>query len=226
MSAAAATSIVARSASDVARVLAQRPKKRGGNRTLITGDGGPAVLSATASEIATILGSKPHEVVLIDIVSPSPLGAPGFLDLAAGSAKFEDVLQVYGAGLPSIRAGRAAGFPGFQSLAGNVGWVMEALDSSYTNVVIVADIERARDLLEALNGNVGTGVLVPAIGVGRQVAEGFLGYSVPGMTCIILEAPSEPVPTGRDAMADASTSLGRRDSGLKRLPPVGIGRPS
>jgi hypothetical protein len=228
MSTGAATPIIASSASDVAQLLAQRPKRRGGNRTLITGDGGPAKLSATASELAAILGSKPNAVVLIDLVSPSPPGAPGFLDLAAGSAKFEDVVQVYGAGLPSIRAGRAVGFPGFQSLAGNVGWVMEALDSSYGNVVIVADIDRARDLLEALNGNFGTGILVPATGAGAsgQVEEGFLGYSVPGMTCIVLEAPSEPGPTGRGAVAGAGTPLRRMDPGFKRLPPTGIGRPS
>ena len=117
--------------------------------------------TAAAIELARALAEKWQPVVLVDLTKGAaavsgPLGlprTPGLTDLAAGRARFEDVvhvdaetpLQVIPAGNPAVQSSGDAAETFLR--------IFDALSQTYDCVVIHADADTARQVERTLNGS-------------------------------------------------------------------------
>lgn len=176
------------SPNDAARHIAAIAGDRRGYRTLLVGDGIEG--AAEARELASNLTASGRQCVLIDWswdgkgIAPA-LGLParpGMNDLLGGRATFDDVIVR----LPDSDAHAiACGAP----IAGGtlldpdwIGLVLDALDETYDHVVVVARLETARALFEAIEGRFDAGIVMSerrAQGTSINAAPGvFLGFEV------------------------------------------------
>ena len=172
-------------------------------RILITGESDTVDLLGCAADLAGRLASETNQVVLVDwtmagdedqfeAVDRSSLGLS---DLVSGAASFEDVLRPGQSGpWHRISSGTGAKERKLHTHGSNVELVFAALDAIYPHVIVVAHRAGARDLLEALDGELALGVVCAARDrdPGAPIEEGFLGYDVPGMPLVWLEAHQQP----------------------------------
>lgn len=174
---------------DSARHLAGRAKGRKGYRTLLVADqidGG-----AEARELVSTLATVGRRCVLVDWSRDgrglaAKLGvAPrsGMNDLLDGRASFDDVI----ARLPEsdahvIAAGAVPADPARPLDTDWINLVLDALDEAYDHIVVVAQMDEARSLFEAIEGRFDAGILMSdrrsqgaTINAGPGV---FLGFEV------------------------------------------------
>ena len=176
------------STSDAARHVAALAAERRGYRTLIVGDGIDG--AGEARDFASALAASGRRCVLIDwsrsgkgIATALGLPAqPGINDLLSGRATFDDVIvrlpdsdaHVIACGAPV--AGGTPLDPDW------IGLVLDALDETYDHVVVVARLDAARVLFEAMEGRFDAGVVMSerrAQGTNINAAPGvFLGFEV------------------------------------------------
>jgi uncharacterized protein involved in exopolysaccharide biosynthesis/Mrp family chromosome partitioning ATPase len=169
--------VVARTAKDATRIVLVAPVATATDAT------------AAAIELARALTSKWQPVVLVDLTRGAaavsgPLGlprAPGFTDLAAHRASFENVvqvdsespLQVIPAGNPAVKASgeEAQGFLR----------IFEALTQTYECVVLHADADTARKVGHMLDGRQHIVIAVLPAGVsGKNGEQRMQEFASPG----------------------------------------------
>jgi Mrp family chromosome partitioning ATPase len=140
-----------------------------GYRTLIVGDSVDIDVRVEAIELAWALSRAGRQVVLVDWASDGvglapDLGvasSPGFTDLLAGDASFEDVIRpIADGGFHFVPSGTAE-----QTNAGDIdpdriNLLLDALDEAYEDVLITGPYAAARDYFRAIEGRVDAGVLV------------------------------------------------------------------
>jgi capsular polysaccharide biosynthesis protein len=169
----------------------------GASRALLVA-GASAKVDATpeAIQIARALVARPEQVVLVDVTRGAsavsgPLGlprSPGFTDLAAGRAGFEEVvridgdtsLQVIAAGNPKV-AGNGDETERFTRL-------FEALTQAYDRVVLHADRDLVRKLIPALKFELSVVVAVLPAGLsGKSTGEDLADFSALGCPVVPYE---------------------------------------
>lgn len=176
------------STNDAARHIAAVAAERRGYRTLLVGDGIDG--AGEARDFASSLAVSGRRCVLIDwsrngkgIAAALGLSAqPGINDLLGGRAMFDDVIVR----LPDSDAHViASGAPVASSIALDADWVslvLDALDETYDHVVVVARLDAARALFEAIEGRFDAGIVMSerrAQGTNINAAPGvFLGFEV------------------------------------------------
>jgi Mrp family chromosome partitioning ATPase len=158
-----------------------------------------------AIKIARNLVARREQVVLVDLTRGSsavsgPLGlprAPGFTDLAAGRASFDDVirvdtdtpLQVITAGNPAVK-GDGEEVDRFMR-------VFEALTEAYDCVVLHADGDSVRKLAPALKFELPIAVVVLPQGASVESEEGELGdFASLGCQVVVYEKTGKDGRTG------------------------------
>jgi len=171
---------------------------KGGTPRAVLVAGVSAKVDATpeAIEIARSLVARREQVVLLDVTSGAtavsgPLGlprAPGFTDLAAGLAGFEDVvridadtpLQVITTGNPKVKA------KGEET--DRFARIFEALTQVYDCVVLHADREAVRNLTPALKFELPVVVVVLLAGAAaKSAAEDLKDFSALGCPVVVYE---------------------------------------
>jgi capsular polysaccharide biosynthesis protein/Mrp family chromosome partitioning ATPase len=171
--------------------------KAGASRALLVA-GASAKVDATpeAIQIARTLVARRDQVVLVDVTRGAstvsgPLGlprSPGFTDLAAGRAGFDEVvridddtsLQVIAAGNPKV-AGNGAETERFTPL-------FEALTQAYDRVVLHADRDVVRKLTPALKFELSVVVAVlPAGSSDKSTGEDLADFSALGCPVVAYE---------------------------------------
>ena len=189
-------------------------KGRGAPRALLVA-GVSAKVDATpeAIQIARALVARREQVVLVDLTRGASavsgaLGlprAPGFTDLAAGRAGFDDVvridadtpLQVIAAGNPKVKAkgDEAESFTR----------VFEALTQVYDRVVFHADREAVRTLAPALKFELPVVVAVLPPGAGaKSLTQDLSGFSALGCPVLVYEQNGKEPRSGLLARVAAS----------------------
>jgi Mrp family chromosome partitioning ATPase len=189
-------------------------KGRGAPRALLVA-GVSAKVDATpeAIQIARALVARREQVVLVDLTRGASavsgaLGlprAPGFTDLAAGRAGFDDVvridadtpLQVIAAGNPKVKAkgDEAESFTR----------VFEALTQVYDRVVFHADREAVRTLAPALKFELPVAVAVLPPGAGaKSLTQDLSGFSALGCPVLVYEQNGKEPRSGLLARVAAS----------------------
>jgi len=163
---------------------------------LVAGASSKVDATPEAIQIARSLVARREQVVLVDLTcGPSavsgPLGlprAPGFTDLTAGRAGFEDVvridadtpLQVITTGNPKVK--------GNGEETDRFARVFEALTQAYDCVVLHADREAMRKLMPALKFELPVVVAVLPAGAGsKSAAEDLKGFSALGCPVVVYE---------------------------------------
>ena len=188
------------------------PKGQGAARILMTGEGAGQTTFDAATALAQRLATFAAPVVVIDLAPGGPGDHPGFRDLVLGSATFEDVVRPsVGGPWHLIAAGQHADGAQFRAHGANVELVLSALEAIYGHVVIAAPRAVAKDLLEAVDGNFGVGIVCadPARSASAPIEEGFLGYDVSGLSAVWL-----------DGVARGGRSAPSRSSPVSRLSPA------
>jgi uncharacterized protein involved in exopolysaccharide biosynthesis len=176
------------STNDAARHIAAVAAERRGYRTLLVGDGIDG--SGEARDYASALAASGRRCVLIDwsrsgkgVASALGLAAqPGVNDLLGGKATFDDVILR----LPDSEAHFVAcGASVAEGTPLDPDWislVFDALDETYDHVVVVARLDAARELFEAIEGRFDAGIVMSerrAEGANINAAPGvFLGFEV------------------------------------------------
>jgi uncharacterized protein involved in exopolysaccharide biosynthesis len=189
-------------------------KGRGAPRALLVA-GVSAKVDATpeAIQIARALVARREQVVLVDLTRGAlavsgALGlprAPGFTDLAAGRAGFDDVvridadtpLQVIAAGNPKVKAkgDEAESFTR----------VFEALTQVYDRVVFHADREAVRTFAPALKFELPVVVAVLPRGAGaKSLTQDLSGFSALGCPVLVYEQNGKEPRSGLLARVAAS----------------------
>lgn len=200
----------------VTRLLANSDGKSG-YRTIVVGSEPQTDGSREAVAIAMELSGRGRDVVLVECSADSQgLSAmldvrttPGFAELLAGTASFEDVITTVPAStLHVIPAGRRNAGAEFD--ANRLNLTLDALDEAYGDVVITGGHEEVRALFEAIEGRIDAGVLVvSASAVGPDEGDGrFLGYEVSEIDVLHFEQ------SHGDAAARRSTGALRALSGV------------
>jgi uncharacterized protein involved in exopolysaccharide biosynthesis len=188
-------------------VIIEKAGTQGGHRTLVTGserdiDAGSEAL-ATANELA----AAGRSVVLVDWSLEGRGMAhlagvpekPGVTDLLAGKASFEDVVvRVPNSEVHMMASGSALAVEDVSVDSDGLNLVLDALDEAYDHIVVAANFEEARKLLEAIQGRFDAGVTVSdaAHRVGGLVSDTtFLGFEVTGIELIHYVRPAKTVAT-------------------------------
>jgi len=172
-----------------------------GYRTLIVGDSVDIDVRVEAIELAWALSRAGRQVVLVDWASDGvglapDLGvasSPGFTDLLAGDASFEDVIRpIADGGFHFVPSGTAE-----QTNVGDIdpdriNLLLDALDEAYEDVLITGPYAAARDYFRAIEGRVDAGVLVRS-GLETEDAEAdsgqrLLGFDITEIDVIRLNA--------------------------------------
>ncbi len=182
--------------------LQVRPPDIGGFRTLITGETDGVDCGPEAVELARTLADSGADVMLVDwslnghgIAESLGMPArPGFAELLVGEARFEDVVSrvpVSNAQLIACGGGVVADElldPDQLNLA------LDALDTAYDHIIVVANTRAARALFEAIQGRFDAGVIV-ADSKRRasklpDIPGTFLGFEVTDIELFRLERPA------------------------------------
>jgi len=179
---------------------------QGGYRTLVVGGATGVDVHEHAVEIAAGLSAAGRHVVLVDW-SPDGQGlsrilglpaAPGFSDLLAGSASFEDVIRTLPASNVHLVPGGAADRSGAADLdADRLNLLLDALDEAYSDVVITGTCDAVRELFQAIEGRVDAGLAIETVGSGAPPSgepsqHRFLGFEVTEIDVIHLALKPAP----------------------------------
>jgi hypothetical protein len=188
----------ARSVPSVARHLIARAKGRTGLRTLVAGEGEGAGLAAI--EVARELARQGRPVILLDwsldgAGLASELGvspALGIVDVLAGRASFEDVIErMPGSAAHVIAAGSSAAGTAAAKDKDRVDMLLDALDEAYAHVVIAGTWESLRDLFITIEGRIDVGVAVSQGDTEPPAPDDFLGFTVANLDIVRYEPPTQ-----------------------------------
>lgn len=183
----------------VAQLLV-RPPDIGGFRTLITGEGESIDPSNDGLDLAKALSDTGADVMLVDwsldghgvATSLGLPKAPGMTDLLLGRAKFEDVVtRIPNSNAQMIAAGSVPDDPEELLDPDQLNLALDALDTAYDHIVVVARNAPARALFETIQGRFDAGVVVA--GPKRRPARmpdmpgTFLGFEVADIELFRLE---------------------------------------
>jgi uncharacterized protein involved in exopolysaccharide biosynthesis len=198
----------------VANQILMRAAKTGTHRTLVAGSRPTVDAALEALDLAKAIARSGAAVVLVDwSAGPSSLASvasavasPGLAELVRGDAAFEDVIQRLADSdahyLPAGQTGDDAGVL-FDPDRANL--VLDALDEAYAYVVVIAGHQAARDLFQAIQGRIDSGVLVTTGGAPASSETAFLGFEVPGLEVFRIARGGSP--GGRMAAAPRSARL-------------------
>ncbi len=172
-----------------------------GYRALIVGEEPEVDVREEAADIAAGLSAQGRQVVLVDwsldgrgIASGLDLPAsPGFAELLAGTASFEDVIRMLPDGDVHVLACGAAGVMTAESLDPNrLNLLLDALDGAYGDVIITGAHGAIRALFQAIEGRVDAGVIVGSsrggAALGEPASHQFLGFDVTEIDILRLES--------------------------------------
>lgn len=181
--------VILSTTADTARHLAGRAMGRKGHRTLLVADGIDG--ASEARDMITSLATAGRRCVLVDWSRDgkglaASLGVPtrpGMNDLLDGRASFDDVIvRLPESDVHCIAAGSAPVDPARPLDAGWINLVLDALDEAYDHIVVVAQLDEARNLFETIEGRFDAGIVMSdrrsqgsTINAGPGV---FLGFEV------------------------------------------------
>lgn len=197
-----------------------------GYRTLVAGADDGVDAREIAVDIAAGLSEAGRRVVLVDASRDGAglaqlvgvAASPGFAELIAGSASFEDVIRTLADGDIHIVPCGALEGKGVADVEPNrLNLLLDALDEAYGDVVITGTHSASRELFLAIEGRVDAGVLVASPGSAVPEAEStqrFLGFDVSDIDVIRLTmrrvAPGAPSRlarrSGRQVAAHSATA--------------------
>lgn len=186
------------------RLEAMRKSGLSGTRTLLAGGTDSVSLAAEASAVGRALTEKGAAVMLIDWSMDGsgisePLGEPawpGFAELLDGKVGFEDIVRALAdSDVQLIPSGQWADADPQSMDAASLNFALDALDDVYEHIIVVAQMEPARDLFEAIEGRFDAGVLLrDGSQFARRPAEPpgtFLGFEVDGIALFTLDTAKE-----------------------------------
>ena len=197
-----ATSVhVVQSIGDLAYQLVSHPQDIGGFRALMTGATDQIDAATEAIELVKAMAEAGADVMLVDW-SPEGHGIAermgadphaGLNELLQGKAKFEDVVtRVPASGAHFIPAGTAVLDRDTLLDPDQLNLTLDALDTAYDHIVVVARNDVARALFEAILGRFDAGIIVsePARrSTAADVPGSFLGFEVADIALFRLERP-------------------------------------
>jgi uncharacterized protein involved in exopolysaccharide biosynthesis len=197
-----ATSVhVVQSIGDLAYQLVSHPQDIGGFRALMTGATDQIDAASEAIELVKAMAGAGADVILVDW-SPEGQGIAeqmgadphaGLNELLQGRAKFEDVVtRVPASGAHFIPAGTAVLDRDTLLDPDQLNLTLDALDTAYDHIVVVARNDVARALFEAILGRFDAGIIISEP-VRRSTAPdmpgSFLGFEVADIALFRLERP-------------------------------------
>jgi uncharacterized protein involved in exopolysaccharide biosynthesis len=190
---------VVTSVSDLAIHLAAHPQDIGGFRALMTGASEPIDAGGEAIDLVKAMSGAGADVILIDW-SPEGQGIAermgldpraGLNELLQGTATFEDVVtRIPASGAHFIPAGTAVLDRDALLDADQLNLTLDALDTAYDQIVVVARHDVARALFEAILGRFDAGVIVSEPrrrSFAPDHAGSFLGFEVADIELFRLE---------------------------------------
>lgn len=200
--------------------LLARPPDIGGFRTLMTGATEAIEVGSDAVDLVKAMAQAGADVMLVDWNSDGrgvadTMGAEpraGLTELLQGKVKFEDVVtRVPASGAHFIPAGAVALDRDALLDPDQINLTLDALDTAYDHIVIVARTNAARALFEAIQGRFDAGVLV-AEGKRRpaslsEAPGSFLGFEVADIELFRLER-SKSSQVARERLARVSAKGG------------------
>ncbi len=208
------------SVADVVERLIANSGGQGGYRSIVVGEGGASEISAEATAIAAGLSAAGRRVLLVDwsldgqgiSAGLGIASTPGFTELMAGTAKFEDVIRTLADGdVHIVPCGMPMG-SGASTLESNrLNLLLDALDEAYGDVIITGTHAAVRDLFLAIEGRVDAGILVVRdtsehAGPASTSARRFLGFEVTEIDVIHLAANRGTATKVRKGMQRATRS--------------------
>jgi len=138
-------------------------------RTLLVSNGEAEKTVWLAKELGLALGGLKENTILIDwnqcgdgllVKYDEETREPGMMDLLQGTARFADVVKALPDGKTHFIAGGRPLKRGEVVDAEKLNIILDALDSAYSQVVLMGEHEPARELFETIEGRVDVGVLV------------------------------------------------------------------
>ena len=197
-----ATSVhVVQSIGDLAYQLVSHPQDIGGFRALMTGATDQIDAASEAVELVKAMAEAGADVMLVDW-SPEGHGIAermgadphaGLNELLQGKAKFEDVVtRIPASGAHFIPAGTAVLDRNTLLDPDQLNLTLDALDTAYDHIVVVARNDVARALFEAILGRFDAGIIVSEPkrrSTAPDVPGSFLGFEVADIELFRLERP-------------------------------------
>jgi hypothetical protein len=187
--------------------LLLRPHDIGGFRTLVTGSSDAVDVGPDAVQLVKAMAEAGADVMLVewtDGARPEAEPRAGLGDLMQGRAKFEDVVtRVPASGAHLIPAGTIEIGRDLPLDPDQVNLTLDALDTAYDHIVVVARNSAARALFEAIQGRFDAGVLVVEGKRRAAIADApssFLGFEVTDIELFRLERPKSSQ-AARDRLA-------------------------
>lgn len=191
---------------------------QGGYRTVIVGESVDVDVREEAADIAAGLSAAGRQVVLVDWSLDGQgiaggLGlpvSPGFTELLAGVASFDDVIGMLPDGDVHVLPCGAAGVMTKDGLDPNrLNLLLDALDEAYGDVVITGEHDAIRALFQVIEGRVDAGVVVARTSARRDAtsslsSDQFLGFDVTEIDILRLESRQAGTPmrrSGRRALS-------------------------
>lgn len=213
---------------DVSSVVERLLANSGGQdgyRSIVVGKDNTIDARTEATAIAKGISASGRRVVLVDWSLDGQgisdgLGvasAPGFTELMAGTATFEDVIRTLPEGdVHLVPCGRATTAGSAELEANRLNLLLDALDEAYSDVVITGRHDAIRDLFLAIEGRVDAGVLVvrelgESDGTSEATAQRFLGFDVTEIDVMVLATAR-----GVGAAARSGMRRGTRSSAGKQ----------
>jgi succinoglycan biosynthesis transport protein ExoP len=192
---------VVHSVGDLAQHLVSHPQDIGGFRTLMTGSTDQVDAATEAIELVKAMADAGADVMLVDW-SPEGHGIAeqmganpraGLNELLQGRAKFEDVVtRVPASGAHFIPAGTAVLDRDTLLDPDQLNLTLDALDTAYDHIVIVARNDVAHALFEAILGRFDAGIIVSEPKRRSTIPDmpgTFLGFEVADIELFRFERP-------------------------------------
>jgi uncharacterized protein involved in exopolysaccharide biosynthesis len=203
---------IVQSVPDLAHELMVHPADIGGFRTLMTGASNQVDIGDDAVDLVKAMAEAGADVMLIDW-SPEGNGIAermgaepraGLNELLQGQAKFEDVVtRIPASGAHFIPAGTAVLDRDTLLDPDQLNLTLDALDTAYDHIVVVARHDVARAMFEAILGRFDAGIIVSEPkrrGITTDAPGTFLGFQVADIELFRLER-SKSSQLARDRLA-------------------------
>jgi hypothetical protein len=203
---------VVQSVADLAHQLVSQPQDIGGFRALMTGSTDQIDAGGEAIDLVKAMADAGADVILVDW-SPEGHGIAerigadpraGLNELLQGQAKFEDVVtRIPASGAHFIPAGTAVLDRDMLLDPDQLNLTLDALDTAYDHIVVVARRDVARAVFEAILGRFDAGIIVSEPkrrATTPDVPGTFLGFEVADIELFRLERPKSNL-LARDRLA-------------------------
>jgi capsular polysaccharide biosynthesis protein len=210
---------VVQSVADLARQLISHPQDIGGFRALMTGFSDQIDVGPEGLELVKSMADSGADVILLDW-SPEGHGlaermglepSAGLNELLQGTATFEDVVtRIPASGAHFIPAGTAVLDRDRLLDADQLNLTLDALDTAYDHIIVVARHDVARALFEAILGRFDAGIVVSEPRRRGNVPDrpgSFLGFEVTDIELFRLER-SKSNQLARERLARVSAKGG------------------